>query len=62
MRLCARLHFDKHKRIVVACDDVDFTATAAAKITVENLVTVPAQKPSGQLLAERAPAKVFRRQ
>ena len=45
-----RLHFDEDEGVAVAADDVDLAPGASAKITMEDFVTVPAQKPAGQFL------------
>ena len=46
-----RFHFDKDECVIVTADDVDLTPGASAKITIEDLVTVPPQKPARQLLS-----------
>ena len=46
-----RFHFDKDECVVFATDDVDLAPGASAKITIEDLVTVPPQKPARQLLS-----------
>lgn len=54
-----RFHFDEDKRVFVAANDVDLAAAAAAKITIEDFVTVPPQKPAGQLLSASPKPKMF---
>lgn len=43
-------HFDKNERVFVAADDVDLAPAATAKITIEDFVAAPAQKPASQFL------------
>ena len=45
-----RFHFDEDERVVVAADDVDLAPGATAKVTIEDFVTAPAQKPASQFL------------
>jgi hypothetical protein len=54
-----RFHFDEDKRVFVAADDVDLATAAAAKITIKDFVTVPPQKPAGQLLSASPKPKMF---
>jgi len=54
-----RFHFDKHQRVVFSTDDVDLTPSASAKITIEDLVTVPPQKPARQFLSASPKLKMF---
>lgn len=56
---CPRFHFDEDKRVFVAADDVDLAAGSAAKITIEDLIAVPPQKPARQLLPAIAKSKMF---
>ncbi len=50
----ARFHFDENQRVALAANNIDFATGAAAKITRQDLVTVPAQEPAGQVLPPRA--------
>lgn len=52
--------FDKHKRVAIPTDDVDFAAAPAAKIAVKNFVTPAAQKTAGEFFTTRAAAKMLR--
>src|SRR6202040_717880 len=54
-----RLHFDEDKRVSLATDNVDFASGAAAEITIQDLVTVPAQETAGQILSLRSKAKML---
>ena len=54
-----RFHFDEDKRVFVAADDVDLAAASAAKITIEDFISVPPQKPARQLLPATAKSKMF---
>ena len=45
-----RFYFNKDEGVVVTADDIDLTPGASAKITIKDIVTVPPQKPAGQLL------------
>ena len=54
-----RFHFDENKRVALAADDVDFATGASAKITIQDLVTVPAQEPASQVLPLRSKAKML---
>jgi hypothetical protein len=54
-----RFHFNEDKHVFVAADDVDLATAPAAKITIEDFVTVPPQKPAGQLLSAGPKAKMF---
>jgi len=42
---------DKHKRVSIAADDIDFAATPAAEIAVENFITATAQKTARKFFA-----------
>ena len=55
----ARFHFDKHKRIAVATNNVDLAAAASFEIAIENFIAVPTQEPAGQCLPTRAAPKMF---
>ena len=46
----ARFDFDKDERVAVAADDINFTAGAAPKITIQDFVAAPLQELAGQLL------------
>jgi hypothetical protein len=52
-------HFDKDECVVVTANDVDLAAAPAAKITIEDFVTVPPQKPAGQFLPVSPKPKMF---
>ena len=54
-----RFNFDEDKCVVVAADDIDLAPAPAAKITVEDFVAVPPQKPAGQLLSASPKPKMF---
>ncbi len=54
-----RFHFDENERIALAADDVDLAAAASTKITIEDLVTAPPQKPAGQFLPASPKPKMF---
>ena len=54
-----RFHLDKDERVFVAADDVDLPAAPAAKITIEDFVTVPPQKPARQFLPASPKPKMF---
>ena len=54
-----RFHFDEDERVFVAADDVDLAAAPAAKITIEDFVTVPPQKPARQFLPASPKPKMF---
>jgi hypothetical protein len=43
-------YFDEDERVFVAANDVDLAAAPAAKITIENFVTAPLEKPARQFL------------
>jgi len=45
-----RFYFNKDEGVVVTADDIDLTPGASAKITIQDLVTVPPQKPARQFL------------
>ena len=45
-----RFYFDEGECVLVAADNIDLAPGPAAKITIENFVTVPLQKPARQLL------------
>ena len=53
-----RFHLDENQGVAVAADNVDLAAGASAKITIENFVAVPPQKPAGQFLPARAKPKM----
>ena len=55
-----RLDLDKNEGVAIAADDIDFAAVPAAKIAVENFVTVAAQKTAGEFFATRAAAEMLR--
>jgi hypothetical protein len=54
-----RFHFDEDEYVFVAADDVDLAPAPAAKITIEDFVTVPPQKPAGQFLPASPNPKMF---
>ena len=54
-----RFHLDEDKRVFVAADDVDLAPASAAKITIEDFVTVPPQEPAGQFLPATPKPKMF---
>ena len=54
----ARFDFDENKRVSIAADDIDFAASAAAEITIQDLVTVPPQEPARQVLPACAKPKM----
>ena len=54
-----RFHFDEDKGVVVAANDVDFAPAPAAKITIEDFVTVPPQKAARQFLPASPKPKMF---
>jgi hypothetical protein len=43
----ASFYFDKNKRVAIATNDIDFAATAAAKISIQHFVPVSPQEPAG---------------
>ena len=45
-----RFHLDENERVVIAADDIDLAAGAAAEITIQDFVTVPPQELAGQVL------------
>ena len=47
-------YFDKNKRVVIATDNIDLASAAAAKVAIEDLVTVTLQKSARQCLAASA--------
>lgn len=53
-------HLDKHERVAISADDVDFAATPAAEITIENFIAVAAEKAASEFFATRAAAKMLR--
>jgi hypothetical protein len=53
-----RFHFDEDQSVLVAADDVDLAPAPAAKITIEDLVTVRPQEPARQFLAPRSKSKM----
>jgi hypothetical protein len=56
-----RFDFDENKGVVIPADDIDFAAGAAAKITIQDFVAVPPQKPAGQILPPRAKPQMLGR-
>jgi hypothetical protein len=54
-----RFDFDEDKCVAVAADDVDLATAASAKITIEDFVTAPPQKPAGQFLPASPKPKMF---
>ena len=42
----ACFYFDKHQRIIVTADNVDFAATASTEIAEQNFVTATLQEPA----------------
>jgi hypothetical protein len=54
-----RLYFDEDECVVIAADDIDLAAGPAAKITIEDFVTVPPQKPARQFLPASPKPKMF---
>jgi hypothetical protein len=54
-----RFYFNKDECVVVTANDVDLASGASAKITIEDLVTVPPQKPARQLLPASPKPKMF---
>lgn len=45
-----RFHLDENERVVIAADDIDLAAGAAAEITIQDFVTVLPQELAGQVL------------
>ena len=56
----ARFHFDENQRVAIATDDVDFAAAPAAEIAVENFVTAPPKKATGEIFAAFAAPQMRR--
>ena len=56
---CPGLYFNEDECVVVTADNIDLTAGASAKITIEDLVTVPPQKPARQFLPASPKLKMF---
>jgi hypothetical protein len=56
----AGFYFDKDERIVIAADDIDLAAAAAAKIAAKNLVTIVTQKTARQSFAARPASEMIR--
>ena len=54
-----RFHFDEDECVFVAANDVDLAPAPAAKITIEDFVTVPPQKPARQFLPASPKPKMF---
>ena len=54
-----RFHFDEDQRVFLAADDVDLAPAAPAKITIEDFVTAPPQKPAGQFLSSGPKPKML---
>ena len=54
-----RFYFNEDKHVFVATDDVDLAPAPAAKITEEDFVTVPPQKPARQFLPASPKPKMF---
>jgi len=54
-----RFHFDEDERVFVAADYVNLAPAPAAKITMEDLVTVRPQKPARQFLPASPKPKMF---
>lgn len=55
-----RLDLDKNERVAIAADDINFAAAPAAKIVIENFVTVVAQKTAGEFFATCAAPEMLR--
>ena len=54
-----RFHFDENQRVAIAANEIDFATGAPAKITIQDLVTVPAQELAGQFLPPRAKSQML---
>jgi hypothetical protein len=51
---------DKHERVVISADDVDFAAAPAAEVAVKNFIAPATQKTAGKFFATRAATKMLR--
>ncbi len=56
----AGFHFDEDERIAIAADKINLAAAPSAKIAVENLVAMLAQKSRGQAFSACPQPQMFR--
>lgn len=54
-----RFHFHEHERVAIAADEIDLAAGASAEITIQDLVTVPAQELARQFLPPRSKSQML---